>query len=248
MSALVVAAAVVVLVSSMGASLAGSMVRYGPGEECSGYLAKPAGDGPFPAMVVVHEWWGLNDNIKHEADKLAQAGYVALAVDLFGKTTTDPEQAMAMVRGFDQKAAAPHLAATVGYLGSLPYVRADKIGSIGWCFGGGVSLGLAIADARLAAAVVYYGQPVTVPAELAKIEAPILLIYGEADQMIPIEKARELDADLTKAGVRHEFHSYPGAPHAFANPSGGHNYKPEAAADAWKRTMAFLDAHLKERS
>lgn len=222
-----------------------STVRFGPDGKYDGYLARPVGEGRFPGLVVIHEWWGINDNIRNQATKLAEAGYVALAVDLFGKTTTKPEEAMQMVRGLDQKVATAELLSAADYLRSRPFVRDDRIGSIGWCFGGGQSLNLALNDPRLKAAVIYYGQPVTDPKELAKVHAAVLGVFGEEDQSIPMDRVKALDKALTEAGVKHEIVTYPGAGHAFANPSGGERYNPEAAKDAWKRTMAFLDKELK---
>jgi carboxymethylenebutenolidase len=114
------------------------------------------------------------------------------------------------------------------------------VGSIGWCFGGAQSLNLAINDPKLAVAVIYYGKPVTYLKELEKIHAAILGIWGEADESIPPAAVQQFDKALTEAHVRHEFHSYPGAGHAFANPSGGHRYNAEAAKDAWEKTLSFL--------
>lgn len=222
-----------------------STIHFGDQAKYTGYLARPAGEGPHPGVVLIHEWWGINDNIRNEAQKLAEAGYVALAVDLFGKTTTDPQQAMKMVNGLDQNAATAQMLAATEYLRSQPFVKAEKIGSLGWCFGGAQSLDLALNDPKLAAAVIYYGRPVTDPKELAKIHAAILGIYGEADQMIPMEQVHAFERALGEAKVVNEFHTYPGAGHAFANPSGGDHYKPESAANAWEKTLVFLGKYLK---
>lgn len=246
MAALTAVLLTVFLVLSMGIAKAdqGCEVKYGPDKQYSGYLVRPEGNGPFPGLVVIHEWWGLNANIRSEADKLAKAGYVALAVDLFGRSTTNPEEARKLTQGLDQQKATVQLLAAVDFLRSLSYVRADKVGSIGWCFGGGQSLRLAIVDPRLASAVIYYGQPITDVDQLEKIKAPILGIFGEADQSIPIAKTREFDQALTKAGVRHKIYTYPGAGHAFANPTRSDSYRPEAASDAWNKTLAFLQQNL----
>jgi len=230
---------------SAQAEIGATHINFGPESQYTGYLVRPAGAGPFPGIIVIHEWWGINDNIRNEARKLAEAGYVALAVDLFGKTTTDSQEAMKMVQGLDQKAATAQLLAAVHYLRSHPYVNPDRIGSIGWCFGGAQSLNLAINDPKLAAAVVYYGKPVTDPEQLTRIHAAILGIYGEADQSIPMTSVREFQKALAEANVSAEFHTYPGAGHAFANPSGGERYKPDAAKDAWAKTLAFLNTRLK---
>ncbi len=245
--ALAVFATITVLIASAGAfaQVETSTVRFGPDNRYEGYLARPAGAGPFPGMVVIHEWWGLNDNIRGEARKLAEAGYVALAVDLFGKVATEPAQAREMVANLDQQAATSEMRAAVDYLRSLPYVKKADVGSIGWCFGGRQSLLLAINDPQLAAAVVYYGQPVTSVTELRQIKASILGIFGEADESIPVAEVRKFQEALDLAGVSHQIYTYAGAPHAFANPSGGERYKPKAATDAWEKTLAFLDSHLK---
>lgn len=229
---------------AVSAEISSSTVRFGPNDQYTGYLAKPSGDGPFPGLVVIHEWWGLNDNIRAESDKLAKAGYAALAVDLFGKSTTDPQEARKMTQNLDQQAATTQLIAAANYLRSLVYVPDDKVGSIGWCFGGKQSLLLAINDPKLATAVIYYGQPVTDPKELAKIKASVLGIFGEADESIPMSTVQKFRQALTEAGVRHEIYTYPGAGHAFANPTRGDSYKPAAAEDAWKKTLVFLDSKL----
>jgi len=221
------------------------IAEYGEDCEYKAYLAKPETNEPTPGMIVIHEWWGLNDHIRDLSDKLALAGYTALAVDLFGKSTTDPQVAMDMVRELDQSVATEHLLCSADYLRDLDSVIPEKTGSIGWCFGGGQSLRLAIEDQRLAACVIYYGRPVTDPAELSRIKAPILGIYGEADEMIPVDSIREFDEALNRAGKEHEFHIYPGAAHAFANPSRGRHYDSDTAADAWKKTLGFLDRTLK---
>lgn len=220
-------------------------VRFGPDGKYSGYLVRPAGSGPYPALVVIHEWWGLNNNIRNESRKLAKAGYVALAIDLFGKSTTNPAEAAKLTRGLNQEAATAEMLAATAHLRSQPYVKADRVGSIGWCFGGAQSLILAINDPKLAAAVIYYGKPITDPKQLSKINAAILGIYGEADKSIPLAQVRSFQTALTKLKIAHEFHSYPGAGHAFANPSRGKDYKPAAAKDAWRRTLAFLAQNLK---
>lgn len=235
----------VMTVCSQAAGVQTQNVLFGPDDKYCGFMARPSGNGPFPGIVVIHEWWGLNNYIRGEATKLAEEGYVALAVDLFGKSTTDMNEAMAMVRALNQQAATAQMLSAADYLRSRTYVRSDRVGSIGWCFGGGQSLNLAINDPRLAAAVIYYGQPVTDPNQLSKIRARILGIYGEADQSIPMTKVEEFRRALTQAGVRYEIYTYPGAPHAFANPTRGTSYKPEAAKDAWKKTLVFLDKHLK---
>lgn len=222
-----------------------SEVNFGPQDSFRGFLVRPAGSGPFPALVVIHEWWGLNDHIRAQAVSLAESGYVALAVDLFGRSTADPEEAARMSRELDQQKAITHLRAAADYLRSLPYVSRERVGSIGWCFGGRQSLGLAINDPALKVAVIYYGNPVTDRTQISKIRAAVLGIFGEADRTIPLEEVRAFRQALADAGVTSEIHTYPGAGHAFANPSRGENFSADAAIDAWIKTMAFLEKHLK---
>ncbi len=204
----------------------------------------PQGEPPLPAVVVVHEWWGLNDNVKHWADRLAADGYAALAVDLYGgKVAMTPDSAMAYMKEVDPEASMKILLAGEQFLREDDRIRAEKRGVIGWCFGGGWALQTALHDPELDAAVMYYGGLVTDPAELKQIHAAVLGVFGNKDQSIPPEKVTEFDRALTEAGVTHEIYRYD-APHAFANPSNA-IYDEKAAADAWKHVRAFLAEYLK---
>ncbi len=208
------------------------------------YLSLPEGQPPFPAITVIHEWWGLNDNIKLWSDRLADSGYAALAVDLYGGVVaTNADQAMEAMEAVDAEKARATLLAAHGFLHDDPRIAATKRGSIGWCFGGGQSLQLAIAAPDLDACVIYYGQPVLDPAELARIHAAILGHFGTQDQSIPQMKLDDFDAALTEAGVEHEIKRYD-APHAFANPSNP-AYDQASAAAAWEATQAFLAKRLR---
>lgn len=211
--------------------------------EISGYLARPkVAHGPR-ALVVIHEWWGLNDNIRQMTDRLAGEGYAALAVDLYGGQTADsPETARELVSSVDQAAALDNLSQALSYLEDE--LGAEEIGVIGWCFGGGKSLQLALAEpGRVDAAVVYYGQPITEATELEALEAPLLGIFGAEDGGIPVDAVREMESTLEELGKDAQIHIYDGAGHAFANPSGT-RYVPEAATDAWNKTTRFLADHL----
>ncbi len=208
------------------------------------YLSLPEGKAaPMPAVLVIHEWWGLNGHIKHWADRLAADGYAALAVDLYdGEVATTPEDAMAYMKEVDEARAKEILDAAHAFLADDPRVAAKSRGVIGWCFGGGWSLQHAIAQPDLDAAVIYYGRLVTDQDALAKIEAPLLGVFGNDDQSIPPSAVAEFDDAVKKAGKTLELHQYD-ANHAFANPSGG-RYEQAAAADAWKHVQAFLAEHL----
>jgi carboxymethylenebutenolidase len=148
----------------------GKSVSYKSGDETvQGMLYAPAGKGPFPALIVIHEWWGLNDWVKEQAAKLADEGYVALAVDLYrGKVADTPELAHEIMRGVPQDRALRDLKAAYDFLAAQPNVKKDRIGSIGWCMGGGYSLDTALAEPGLAAAVINYGHLATDSGEMKK--------------------------------------------------------------------------------
>jgi carboxymethylenebutenolidase len=239
----------IVLAGMMAASAAetavvGKTIAFGPQGQYHGYFVAGTGAGKLPGIVMIHEWWGLNDNIKAEADKYGRAGYSVLAVDLFGKVATTPDEAAKLVQGLKQPAATAQLLAAAHYLRALKTSN-GRVGSLGWCFGGGQSLILALNDPKLKAAVIYYGQPVTDLKQLKKIKAPILGHYGEADQSIPIARARAFNQALTTAHVPHTIYTYPGAGHAFANPTNTTAYNRDAASKANARTEAFLKKYLK---
>ena len=208
------------------------------------YLSLPAGKGPFPGLIVIHEWWGLNSHIQHWADRLASAGYAALAVDLYGgKVATTPDEAMALIKAVDEAAAAKTLAAGLDFLKTDPRVQAPKRGVIGWCFGGMWSLRAALAHPDLDAAVIYYGSLETDPAKLKAIKAKILGIFANKDTHITPASVDAFEAGLAKVDVKHSIHRYD-ADHAFGNPSGP-RYDEAAAADAWDKVLAFLAQTLK---
>jgi len=222
-------------------------VTYKSGDETvKGTLYEPTGKGPFPALVVIHEWWGLNDWVQDQASKLADQGYVTLAIDLYrGKVATTPEDAHELMRGVPEDRATKDLLAASSYLRSLKNVNPNKVGSIGWCMGGGYSLDLALSDPKLAAAVINYGHLATEPDTLKKINAPILGLFGGQDKGIPPESVNQFADELKKLGKKVEVKIYPDAGHAFENPNNKAGYKPEDAADAWQLTVKFLAANLK---
>ena len=223
------------------------MVRYPSGSETvSGYLALPENPGKHPAVIVIHEWWGLNDWVKGEADKLASHGYVALAVDLDrGKSTTDPEEAHELSRGLPQDRAVGDLKAAFEYMASRADVEADKIGVIGWCMGRGYSILLAENEAKLAACVVNYGALPTEQANIERIQAPVLGNFGAEDRGINPDSVHVFANAMKAAGKSVDVKIYGGAGHAFENPNNKTGYRPEAAKDAWGRTLSFFEEKLK---
>lgn len=223
-------------------------------DDSSGYLVFPSTgiseqQQKLPAVVMIHEWWGLNDNIKNMANTLAKEGYVVLAADLYkGEVATDSNRAQELLQSVrsNQNEAIANLQSAVKYLSSLPNVNASRIASLGWCFGGGQSLQLALNSKQqpLAATILYYGNPlVTDKQALSNIKWPILGIFGEQDQAVPVEKVKQFETALNADRIPNEIHIYPGVGHAFANPSGD-NYAPEETADAWQKTLAFLNKYV----
>ncbi len=202
----------------------------------------------FPAVVMIHENKGLNDNIKSMANLLAKEGYVILAVDLFsGEVTTDQKRASELTQAIrdNPTIAIANLKSAVTYLSSLPNVNPDKIASLGWCFGGQQSLQLALNSEEhpLSSTVIYYGRLVTEPETLSKIHWPILGIFGDQDQSIPVESVKKFEEALNANGITNEIYIYEGVGHAFANPSGD-NYAPKETQDAWEKTVSFLKKYL----
>ena len=223
-------------------------VSYKSGDETvSAILYTPSGKGPFPALIVIHEWWGLNDWVKEQASKLAEQGYVALAIDLYrGKIADSPDLAHELMRGLAPDRATRDLKGAYDFLSSQANVKKNRIGSIGWCMGGGVSLEAAINIPTLAAAVVNYGHLVTDSSEIKNIQAPILGIFGGQDRGIPPEDVKKFQQAMEQSGKKIEVKIYPDAGHAFENPNNKQGYRAKDAADAWQLTTAFLAANLKK--
>ena len=217
-------------------------VQFPSGKEtASGFLAVPDKPGIYPGLIVIHEWWGLNDWVKEQAIKLSEQGYVVLAVDLYrGKIAADPSEAHELMRGLPQDRAIRDMQAGYDFLAARKDVKPGRIGSIGWCMGGGLSLQLAIHQPRLAACVVNYGSLPTDPNDLEQIGAPILGNFGADDKGITPADVQEFEKTMKGMNRRIDVKIYPGAGHAFENPNNTTGYRPEAAADAWKRILAFL--------
>ncbi len=199
-----------------------------------------------PALILIHEWWGLNDNIRDLARQLAGQGYRVLAVDLYGgNVATDPQTAQGLVRQTlqNERAALQNLEAAYTHLAQTR--GASSVGVMGYCFGGGMALNAALAMPEdLDALVIYYGQLTTDEDRLEPLTMPVLGIFGSEDQGIPVEDVRAFEQALADLGKQAEIHIFEGAGHAFANPS-GEAFVPDAAGEAWALTTAFLDRHLR---
>ena len=208
-----------------------------------GYLARPVSGESFPGVIMIHEWWGLNDNIKEMAKKLASHGYVVLAVDLYdGQVATTSEEARTLRMSFDKNTGIQNMNSAIDYLDGN--YSPEKIGSIGWCFGGGQSLNLALNNNAIDATVIYYGSLVTDVKTLSVINWPILGIFAELDKGITSDTVHDFENSLNQLEIKNEVIIYPGVDHAFANPSGD-RYAPEESQDAWQKTLEFLNSNLK---
>lgn len=209
----------------------------------TGFLARPADSGKYPGVIMIHEWWGLNDNIKDMARNLASHGYTVFAADLYAsQVATTPDGARELLTTFDVKKGIANIHDVAEILKSRYGV--EKLATIGWCFGGSQSLNYALSGNQLDATVLYYGQVVTDRDQVSKIHWPVLGIFGGKDQNIPTQSVNEFESTLNDLGIKNEIHIYPNVGHAFANPSGA-SYAPNETKDAWQKTLKFLDANLK---
>ena len=207
-----------------------------------GFLAEPKQPGSYPGIVMIHEWWGLNEHIKAKAEELAAQGYLVLAVDLYnGEIANTPDQARELTGKINQTIALENLRAAADYLRKL---NTPKIASLGWCFGGGQSLKLALSGEKLDATVIYYGQLETDSAKLSAIKWPVLGVFGEQDSSIPLEQVQQFEKGLKSNNTPQQIYLYPNVGHAFANPS-NKNYAPAETTDAWNKTLEFLNNSLK---
>lgn len=213
------------------------------GTQTPGYLSHPIATGKRPGVVVIQEWWGLEPHIKDVVARFAGEGFAAVAPDLYhGAVAQEPDEARKLVMTLNREAAGREIITAVNYLKRQENCT-GKVGVVGFCLGGGLSLLTACRGSGVSAAVVFYGPPLDPLDQVKNLECPLLGLYGEADQGIPVARARELEEKLKEHGKQVEFHIYPGAPHAFFNDARP-SYRKEAAEDAWRRTLAFFRARL----
>lgn len=215
------------------------------GEVVNGWLARPdKAVGDLPALIVIHQWWGLDDSIRRAGERLAGQGYMTLAVDMYqGSVAATPKDAMRMSRALtgNEEAGLANIKDAIAYLKSA---GATKIGVIGWCMGGRWSLLTALNfHADIDAAIIYYGGVTDDKDELAVLDMPVLGIFAGNDFIIPPKKAYAFAKSMAELKKDLDFYIYRDADHAFSNPSGT-EYNPEAAADAWEKTTAFLERNL----
>src|SRR4051812_29105912 len=225
-------------------------VSYKSGDDIvSGVLFTPAtkGSAKRPAIVVIHEWYGLNDWAKQQAEELASQGYETLAVDLYrGKVAKTRDEAHELMNGLPHDRAVRDLRGAVAYLKSQPNVNPKKIGAIGWCMGGTYSAQLAVAEPTLAADVVNYGWLPESDADAKAVKAKMLGNFGGQDQGISAESIHKFEQQMKANGNPVDFKIYPDAGHGFQNPVNGKGYNPQATADAKKRIAEFFASTLKK--
>jgi carboxymethylenebutenolidase len=219
-----------------------------PARKTVGFLARPEQAGEYPAVIVIHEAWGLVEHVKDVASRLAREGFVTLAVDLFdGQIVSKLEESRALREKLSEEKILGDLNGGFNYLRTLDYVNSKRVGSIGFCMGGGLSLLLACHNKELAAAVVFYGRNPS-PIDLVKnIQCPILGNYAGADMAIAESDISLLEKTLTKYRKAFDIKVYPSAPHAFFNDT-RESYRHDAAKDAWERTLKFFNKHLKAKT
>lgn len=223
------------------------MIRFPAEPEfVPGFLARSRGAGPYPAVIVIQEWWGLVDHIKDVARRFAAQGFVALAPDLYhGRAAAEPDEARKLAMELDRQHAVVEILAAMEYLQGLECVHPKKIGVVGWCMGGGLAIATAAQTFQVGAVVAFYGMPRD-DASLSAIRAPLLGLYAEHDHGIGAEAVELLEKTLAEQSVPHSIITYPGTQHAFFNDSRPHIYDPQAAADAWERTLAWFRRWLVE--
>jgi carboxymethylenebutenolidase len=210
-----------------------------------GYLAVPQGESG-PATIVLQEWWGVDDHIRSICDRFAAEGFYALAPDIYrGETTTQPDEAQQKMMAISMEQAEADMCGAAAYLRSQPGVTSSKVGSVGFCLGGGLAIWAAAECEEIGPAVTYYyvmphGRP-----DFSKISGPVLGHFGTADEFVPVEDAKKLESELRDAGVDVHFEFYEGAGHAFFNDTDRlGTFDAEARDAAWQRTVSFLSGSL----
>ena len=223
----------------------GELVEYrANGRTDNGYLAIPA-NGNGLGVIVIQEWWGLVDHIKDVCERFADEGFVALAPDLYhGKTTKSPDEAGKLMMSMRIDEAEKDISGAIEYLQNHEATSGGKVGVVGFCMGGALALYTATKNEKIGACVVFYGGHPNVKPDLPKLESPVLSISGDRDKSVTPEVVHKLEQQLKSLGKQVDVVIYRGADHAFFNDTRPTVYVPEAAADAWQRTIEFFRKHL----
>lgn len=216
------------------------------GDTARGYLAQPDGDGPFPGVVVIQEWWGLDAHIRSLVERFAGEGFVALAPDLYhGQVASEPDDARKLVMAMNGDMAVAEIRAAMTHLTDMPTVEPKTVGVIGFCMGGRLTLTVAsTGDDRIGAVASFYGGGVQpTPEFVAGINVPVLAVYGAEDKGIPPEQYNALADEMDRQGKTFDMVVYPGAGHAFLNDARP-AYDEAAATDAWVRAVQWFETHV----
>ena len=223
----------------------GQMVSFqANGKTAQGYLAK-ATSGKGIGVIVIQEWWGLVDHIKNVCDRFARAGFTALAPDMYdGATTKSPDEASKLFMALNIGEAEKKLRGAINFLLSHEAVSSKKVGTIGFCMGGQLSLFAATLNEKIGACVNFYGIHPAVKPDFTKLHAPVLGIFAEKDEMVNAQAVQALEAQLKATGKRYTFHTYPNTTHAFFNDTRPDVYDAKAALDAWNKTLEFFKTEL----
>ena len=208
------------------------------------YLSHPTAPGPWPAVIIVYEWWGLEDHFRNLSRQLAREGMVALVPDLYhGKVTANPTEAAKLKTSLDIDRAIEEIINAVSYLRSLPFVS-GQVGVMGFCMGGGLALLAACRATEFSAGVIYFPSIYPDTSELENAACPLLFHYGTADAVTPRSEIDRITETLKRANKPHELHLYEGANHAFVNDTHPEMYHKEATEAAWPRTLEFFKRHM----
>ncbi len=226
--------------------MAGTMVEFASnGGTCEGYLSVPE-SGSGPGVLVLQEWWGLVDHIKDVCDRFAKEGFVALAPDLYhGDMTKSPDDAQKMMMALNIDQTEKDMAGAIEYLVGRDECTSDKVGTVGFCMGGQLSLYAATKNAKVGACVIYYGIHPAVQPELENLCAPVLGFFAANDGFVTPEVARKLETDIQSKGKEIEIHIYDDTDHAFFNDTRVEVYNQENANDTWTRTIKFYSETLR---
>jgi carboxymethylenebutenolidase len=227
--------------------MAGRNVEFASnGGRASGYLSAPA-SASGPGVLVIQEWWGLNSHVRGLADRFAAEGFVALAPDLYhGQQTREPDEAGKLLMALNVEQAASDLRGAASYLLGQGGASGSRLGVVGFCMGGQLALYAGtVAPDQIGAVVDFYGIHPNVKPDWSKLQAPVLGLFAEKDDYVTPETVRDLEQQIQAAGKQIETHVYPGVDHAFMNDERPEVYSPDAASDAWRRTLSFFRAHLR---
>ncbi|MDP6426636.1 MAG: dienelactone hydrolase family protein [Rhodospirillales bacterium] len=231
----------------MGERIVSLHAFYKHGEvEADAYLSHPTAPGPWPAVIVAHEWWGLEEHFRDFSRELASHGMVVLVPDLYhGKVTGDPAEAALLKTSLDIDRAVEEIGVAAAYLRNLPFVS-EKVSIVGFCMGGGLALLAASRSSEFSAGVIYFPSIYPDTSELENISCPLQFHYGTADTVTPRSEIDRITRTLDGAGKLYELHLYEGADHAFVNDMHPEHYDQESTQATWPRTVEFLNRHTRE--